>query len=399
MDIETNLEVFMEEENKKQRILAVERFKKGESPESICISLGKSKAWLYKWIGRYLENDDSWNESRSRRPLTISNYTPAEIEEIIKIVRLNLYNQDLFCGAQAIHWELEELGVKPLPSIRTINRILNRNELTHRRTGKYEAKGTTYPKLQSLLPNQTHQADLIGPCYLKGPVRFYSLNVIDMATVRCGLNPSLSKSGQSILDGFWAIWTRLGMPDQIQIDNAMSFFGSPTHPRGMGPLIRLCLHNNIEPWFIPMAEPWRNGMIENFNDRYQQMFLGKVSMATEGDLKADSLAFEQRHNSRYRYSKLGGKTPLKALATSNIKLRFPAEDKAPKHRLKKPETGRYHLVRLIRSNLKLNIFGETFPVPPELKLEYVVATINVKEQKLKLFLDKIQVEEFEYKLR
>jgi len=38
-------------------------------------------------------------------------------------------------------------------------------------------------------------------------------------------------------------------------------------------------------------------------------------------------------------------------------------------------------VRLIRSDSKLNIFGEIFPVPPELKLEYVVATINVKEQK------------------
>lgn len=399
MITEINLEVFMEEENKQQRILAVQRFKRGESPESICASLGKSRSWLYKWIERHLENNDSWNESRSRRPHTISTYTPAEIEEIVKMVRLNLYNQDLFCGAQAIHWEMEELGVKPLPSIRTINRILSRNELTHRRTGKYKAQGTTYPKLPSLLPNQAHQADLVGPCYLKGPVRFYSLNVVDTATVRCGLYPSLSKSGQSILEGFWAIWMRMGIPDHIQIDNAMSFFGSPTYPRGMGPLIRLCLHNNIEPWFIPMAEPWRNGMIENFNDRYQQMFLGKIVMATEEDLKAGSLVFEQRHNSRYRYSKLGGKTPLKALAASNTKLRFPAADKAPKHRLKKPETGKYHLVRLIRSDLKLNIFGETFPVPPELKLEYVVATINVKEQKLKLFLDKTQVEEFKYKLR
>jgi hypothetical protein len=129
------------------------------------------------------------------------------------------------------------------------------------------------------------------------------------------------------------------------------------------------------------------------------MFLGKIVMATEEDLKAGSLVFEQRHNSSYRYSKLGGKTPLKALAASSTKLRFPAVDKAPKHRLKKPETGKYHLVRLIRTDLKLNIFGEIFPVPPELRLEYVVATINVKEQKLKLFLDKTQVEEFKYKLR
>lgn len=393
------LEVFMGDKIKQHRILAVQRFKNGESPESICTSLGMSRVWLYKWIKRSNGEEPSWCEDRSRRPLSMPLHTPAEVEEIVKMVRLNLYNQDLFCGAQAIYWEMEELGVRPLPSLRTINRILSRNDLTHRRTGKYEAKGTPYPKLPSLIPNQTHQADLVGPCYLQGPVRFYSLNVVDTATVRCGLSPSMSKSGQSILDGFWAIWMRMGIPDYIQIDNAMSFFGSPTHPRGMGPLIRLCLHNEIEPWFIPMSEPWRNGMIENFNNRYQQMFLGKVVMSSQEELKARSLEFEQRHNSRYRYSKLGGKTPLKALAATNTRLRFPADDKAPNHRMKKPETGKYHLVRLIRNDLKLNIFGELFPVAPELKLEYVVATINVKEQKLKLFLDNIQVDEFKYTLR
>ena len=139
-------------------------------------------------------------------------------------------------------------------------------------------------------------------------------------------------------------------------------------------------------------------MIEQFNDLYQQKFLAKVIMATEDELRTGSLTFEQRHNNSYRYSKLGGKTPLKALAAAKAKLRFPTQEEAPRHRLKKPETGRYHVVRLIRSDLKLNIFGEIFPVPPELKREYAVATIDVKEQKLKLFQDKTQVEEFDYKL-
>jgi len=389
----------MEEENKQHRILAVQRFENGENPEAICTSLGKSKAWLYKWINRHLDSNGSWNESRSRRPLTTPTHTAPEIVEIVKMVRLNLYNQDLFCGAQAILWEMEDLGTKPLPSLRTVNRILAKNELTHRRTGKYEAKGTLYPVLPSTFPNQTHQADLVGPCYLKGPVRFYSLNIVDTATVRCGLHPSLSKSGQMILDGFWGAWKRMGIPDRVQVDNAMSFFGSPTHPRGMGPLIRLCLHNEVEPWFIPMAEPWRNGMIEKFNDRYQQRFLGKVVMTSMEELQSGSMSFEQRHNSKYRYSKIKGDTPLKALAASNVKLRFPTIDDPPKYRQKKPEIGRYHVVRLIRSDLKLNIFGECFSAPPETMLEYVVATIDVKEQKLKLFLDKKQVEEFDYKLR
>jgi hypothetical protein len=71
-------------------------------------------------------------------PFTNPSYTPAEIEKIVKMVRLNLYNRALLCGAQAIRRELDQLGVRPLPSLHTINRILNRHGLTHGRTGHYQ---------------------------------------------------------------------------------------------------------------------------------------------------------------------------------------------------------------------------------------------------------------------
>ena len=86
---------------------------------------------------------------------------PDDVVQAVKLVRLSLYNQGLFCGAQAISWELEELGVQSLPSLRTINRILSREGLTHRRTGRYEPKGTPYPKFSAKLPNQRHQTDFV----------------------------------------------------------------------------------------------------------------------------------------------------------------------------------------------------------------------------------------------
>ena len=94
----------------------------------------------------------------------------------------------------------------------------------------------------------------------------------------------------------------------------MVFYGSPTHPRGMGPMIRLCLHYKIELWFIPQSEPWRNGVVEQFNNHYQQKFLERVPMHTKDELKEGAFAFEYKHNSRYRYSNLNGKTPLMTLA-------------------------------------------------------------------------------------
>ncbi|VEN73271.1 transposase [Candidatus Desulfarcum epimagneticum] len=346
----------------KKRIQAVRRFLAGEKPDAICVSMVRSKSWLYKWINRYNENDEGWHNSFSRRPNKITNRTPGEIETIIKAIRVNLHKRNLFCGAQAILWEMEDMGVFPLPSLRTINRILSRNNLIRRRDGKYTAKGTSYPKLPSLLANQSHQMDLIGPCYLTGPIRFYGLNVIDTATARCGLHSLSTKSGGDVLHGTWSIWTRIGIPNNIQVDNAMTFCGSPKYPRVMSQFVRLCLHHGVEPWFIPVSEPWRNGVIEKFNDLYRRMFLGKTLMATKAELRDGTLAFEQRHNSKYRYSKLGGKTPLKALAAMKAKLRFPSQEDKPHQRLKKPKSGRCHLVRLVRSDLRVNIFGEMFPV-------------------------------------
>jgi transposase InsO family protein len=396
MNTKPNREVFMK---KQKRLKAVQRFYEGEEPDEICASLGCSRSWLYKWASRFTPDDPAWFEDQSRRPLSSPYRTPAEIEKIVELVRLDLYNNNLFCGNQAIQWKLIDMEVQPVPSLSTIGRILRRRELTHRRTGRYTPKGKKYPELPAQAPNQTQQIDMVGPCYLAGPIKFYSLNAVDTAINRCGIEPMASREAQSVLNAVYAVWMRMGIPENLQVDNEFSFYGSPTHPRGMGPLIRLCLRYGVNLWFIPPSEPWRNGTVEKFNDHYRQKFLEKVTMASMPQLRQESLAFESRHNSTYRYSKIKGKTPLTALAERNTKLVFPSKRDAPKHPLEKPEDGRYHLVRFIRSDCRLNIFGEMFSAPPQTQYEYVVATIDVKEQKLKLYLDTIQVEEYKYQLR
>lgn len=383
-----------------ERIIAIQRFLKGEKVKSICTSLKKSKSWLYKWIKRFNASDESWAKEKSRAPYTQATRIDPKIEEAVKLVRLSLYNKGLFCGDQAIRWELENLGVTPLPSLPTINRILDRNGLTHCRAGRYEPKGAVYPKLVSTGPNQVHQLDLVGPCFLTGGItRFYSLNVIDIAINRCGIEPMPDKSANSVLNAVWAIWHRLGIPLATQVDNELAFYGSVKHPRGMGLLIRLCLLYGVELWFNPIKEPWRNGVIEKFNDHYRQKFLSRIFMCSFEDLKRGSKEFEQKHNNCYRYGKLGGKTPQLAFEKTGISKIIPNKKQPPKLPLAKPEEGRYHLVRFIRSDLRLSVFGEIFKAPAEAQYEYVVATINVKEQKLKLFLNTVQIAEYNYKLR
>jgi hypothetical protein len=67
---------------------------------------------------------------------------------------------------------LAELAVTPLSSVRTITRILAREGLTHRRTGRYVPASTRYPALPVTRDNQVYQIDYVGPCYLQGPIRF-----------------------------------------------------------------------------------------------------------------------------------------------------------------------------------------------------------------------------------
>lgn len=391
----------MKKTRKQDRIRALERFRQGESVAAIANSLGYSRRWVYKWIARSrVENPEGpWPEDRSRRPHANPRSCSTEMVEAVKLARFHLYNRGLFCGAQAIAWELEEMGLEDHPSLRTINRILSREELTHRRTGRYEPKGRKYPKLSSQGANEVHEMDYVGPCYLQGPIRFYSLNSVDLATGRCALSPVLSKAGQHTLNAIWSIWCRLGIPQKVQVDNELVFYGSRQHPRGMGTLIRLCLLNGVEPWFIPIAEPWRNGVVEKFNDHYLKGFLRRVKIRGKKDLHRKSLAFEHKHNTRYRYSKLQGQTPEMALKQCQVRIRFPVSLEAPQYPLPKPEKGRYHLVRFIRSDSRLDIFGEQYRMPSEAVYEYVVASVDVGLEKLRVQVDGQTIEEYNYPMR
>ena len=64
---------------------------------------------------------------------------PKEVEQIVVTIRLEMYNRGLPCGPNVLRRRLNEHeALKPLPSERTIARILARNGLTCGRTGWYE---------------------------------------------------------------------------------------------------------------------------------------------------------------------------------------------------------------------------------------------------------------------
>ena len=67
-----------------------------------------------------------------------------ETGQMVVMVRLELYNRGLACGPKALRRRLDErYALTPLPSERTIARILSGNGLTHGRTGFYDGEDTS----------------------------------------------------------------------------------------------------------------------------------------------------------------------------------------------------------------------------------------------------------------
>jgi transposase InsO family protein len=284
-------------------------------------------------------------------------------------------------GATAILWELKGLHVRSLPEVWTINRILRRRGLLPYIKPAYRKQGLPYPALQARRPNVVHELDLVGPRYLHGGIRFYGLQLIDIYTNAVALAILDSKRDVAIVQALLEAWCRLGLPRYLQLDNELSFRGSNRYPRSFGLLIRLCLYFGIEVVFIPEGEPWRNGIVERFNDVYEKLFFRPQHFAGLVELRHELLEFERFHNRHHRYSKLGQRTP-NSMHLPLARRRRPTLNPASIRNLPWKD-GRISFVRLTDDQGTVRFFTERFLVDRSLVHEYVKGTIDTKQQLLR----------------
>jgi hypothetical protein len=206
-----------------------------------------------------------------------------------------------------------------------------------------------------------------------------------------------TKEDRQVASSLLRCWKAIGPPDFLLLDNELSFRGSNKYPRSPGLVIRLCLYFDVQPVFIPIREPWRIGVIEKFNDTYNKKFFRRQWFNNYSHLKRQSKNFQRFHNKQHRYSCLKGKTPLEVIRNSNFKpVTIGANTKLPQ--LDEVPDGNIILIRFIRSNRLLDIFGEKFKVSKNLVYSYVKAVIVTQICLLQIYLGDELVETFEYQL-
>jgi putative transposase len=362
------------------------------SKTEIARRLKKSRRWVYRWIARYDSKQGAQSlEDHFSAPKNRKEMYPQKIKDMVVKSRQarkaghRKYPYALV-SAEAIYYELRDLGVAPLPPPRTIHFWLKQAGEIGTPPKPHKQSNPTYPVLPCKAINDVHELDLKGPFYLKdNSQKYYLIVVRDVFGKKVALRVLKEKEMERIIDFLVETWQEIGLPKFLQMDNGLEFRGSNVYPRSLSRLVRVCLDVKVQPVFIPTSEPWRNGVIENLNGLIQRLFLKAKTFKNEKQLFKEARKLETCINTTHRLPALDGKTPNEFAAKASLHfLRSGYNWRIRNLQLVK---GKVTFIRLVRKSGRITLTGDDkFRVGKKHKWQYVRAIVNVHKKRLDFYL-------------
>lgn len=360
---------------------AVRRRLQGENRKAICQALDRSPRWFDKWWAAYRAHPQTDFGARSRAPNTSPQQMPPKVIQAVIAARHVLEQAATpatrygLIGARAIWGHLKQLGLNPLPSAATIQRILAKYGLTH----GIGAPTPYYPWPVAWEVNAIQATDIITK-HLRGGAEIQNFHTIDHYSYAVWLSPQTDKRSATTGQHLRQTWAKLGLPSIHQFDNEASFCGGHTHPHIFGYIVRLCLFCGIEPLFTPYYDPKRNYQIESFHSLWQTSFWTRHEFDNCTEVRAELPTF--RHWYMYHYFPPALKDQTPAQMRRGVPLRLLTRRLAeliPNDRL--PLTaGRIHFMRRVDQAGQIELLNEPWSLGTKWADKYVRATINTREQ-------------------
>jgi hypothetical protein len=300
-------------------------------------------------------------------------------------------------GAEAIHYELQALRSPEIPPVRTIHHWLVAADLVepqHTQPEKRDPKPIPLPTADTA--NAVQQFDLKGPLYLHGSGHKYYLAALrDRYSRRCALDALENREAQGITDFLVANWQWLGLPQYLQMDNALELRGSNRYPRSFGRVVRVALDLNVEPVFNPTHEPWRNGGVEWYNGFLDERLL-TIECTDYVALRREAQACQTACNQTHRLTVLNGLTPDEVVAQATLRL-LPATYQRHRARSLPQNHGFVSFVRLVRKSGRITLgAGDRFMVDPELAHTYVLARVDLAQKVVVISQDGKPLKTYDY---
>jgi transposase InsO family protein len=375
----------------------------GRSVQHICAALGRSEAWFHKWWGRYLQAGPEGLYDLTRAHHHVAQRIPPELERAILSIRRRLQahatpaTRYSLTGAAAILAELKALSIRPLPGARTIERVLERNGLTAPRVRLAPLlPRQEYPGPQARASNELHQVDLVGPVYLKGSGhRYYIWAGKDAFDGAVCLRLACSRKMDEVLWFLGECWKDLGIPEQVQLDNARELAGWGPAAWALSRVIRLCLRFGVGPVFIPAGEPQFNGSVENFNGWFQPRLFDH-RFTRPGDLRRELARLQEAVNTQHVHPRLGGQTP--AQHRRGLRLRkLPARFVVPTGR-QKLAVGRVTFIRRVSTAGTVTVLSQSYRVGKRHRGLYLRLVVDTGRGWLTAYLNGRVLKRWPYKL-
>jgi hypothetical protein len=219
--------------------------------------------------------------------------TEATIEDLVLTVRTELgQGSDLgFQGAEAIHEILKSRQIEPLPSVRTIHRILERRGALdgQRRTRRPPPPpGWHLPEVASKR-RELDSFDVVEGLVIKGGPQIEALNGVSLHGGLVGSWPvEASVTAKMVVESLVEHWRAFGLPGYAQFDNDMIFQGPHAHPDVIGRVSRLCLSLGLVPVFVVPHEFGFQSMVENYNGTWQVKVWARFQHGSLSDLQGHS---------------------------------------------------------------------------------------------------------------
>jgi transposase-like protein len=116
----------MSQHKEQRRQQAIDTYLAEDKVEDLCRQLACSKSWLSKWRDRYDAHHPAWAQERSTRPKSHPTQTPELVARAIVFLHLTLRHNGTGDGVTAITQARTQQGIEPVPSRRTMYRILRR---------------------------------------------------------------------------------------------------------------------------------------------------------------------------------------------------------------------------------------------------------------------------------
>lgn len=296
----------------------------GDNISELCREFGISRQTGYRLLRRAKTEGLNAARALSKRPHKSPREVTAEV--VCEVVSIRMSH--MTWGARKIRSILLRRGIEPLPSERTINRLLEKSGLVEKRRRRGGKKYYPEKVIQPKLLNDVWTIDVKGWWRTKDGKKCYPLTIREERSKFILDIAALSEvTTEAVKRRLESCFKRYGMPKYIRSDNGAPF-SACNAVQGLSGLATWWIELGILPNRIPPASPQYNGGHERMHRDLKREVQG--TPARNLVLQQSILdAWREEFNNERPHEALGMKTPASIFKPSSRE--FPSRILSYKH--------------------------------------------------------------------